>query len=416
VRSPNLDQVVDHRDPSQSRFFFYDDLDRLWKSTDLSGTPLFTYTYDANGNRTGQVAPAGTTTYSYGSGTDRIAQATGAGAKHYAHDAFGSRIWAGPSAYAGTPSHIYDQGNRLVEVRDPVTHAVLGEYTYDAMGRRVRKVAGGATTLYFYDAAGHLVESQDLSTSPATRRSYVFVEDEPMGVVDQPPSGAPVFSWIHTDRLGTPLAVTSTPSTGAAQVIWRATYEPFGLATPHGDPDGDMQSFVLDLRFPGQVYDAESGGHYNWNRDYDPALGSYASMDPLGLKAGLNPFRYAFANPLTWTDVEGLQSYGEDTISARAKSLISRGRVEDLKDFLAQHADDIPRDRAERLLKDCRKVLERRAKAAEKARKTDPDFADYFHRRYKPDGGVTPGAGRSNPDARAEELVDAAEEFFGPNF
>jgi hypothetical protein len=80
---------------------------------------------------------------------------------------------------------------------------VLGQYTYDAMGRRVRKVAGGTTTLYFYDAAGHLVESQDLSTSPATRRSYAFVEDEPMGVVDQPPSGPPVFSWIHTDRLGT---------------------------------------------------------------------------------------------------------------------------------------------------------------------------------------------------------------------
>jgi YD repeat-containing protein len=58
---PNLDQVIDHRDSSQSRFYFYDDLDRLWKSTNLSGTPLFTYLYDANGNRTQQVSPAGTT-------------------------------------------------------------------------------------------------------------------------------------------------------------------------------------------------------------------------------------------------------------------------------------------------------------------------------------------------------------------
>jgi len=248
---PNLDQVVDHRDSSQSRFYLYDDLDRLWKSTTLSGTPLFTYTYDANGNRAQQLAPGGTTDYTYQASTDRIAQATGAAAKHYAHDVFGNRIWAGPTAYAGSPSHVYDQGNRLVEVRDPVTQAVLGQYAYDAAGRRVRKIAGGVTTLYFYDSAGHLLESQNLSTSPATRRSYVFVEDEPVGVVDQPPSGSPAFSWIHTDRLGTPLAVTNTPSSGSAKTIWRASYEPFGLATPDEDPDGDSQTFALDLRFPG---------------------------------------------------------------------------------------------------------------------------------------------------------------------
>jgi RHS repeat-associated protein len=294
--------VVDNRDASQSRFFFYDDLDRLWKSTNLAGTPLFTYLYDANGNRTQQVAPGGTTTYSYQPSTDRIAQATGAAAKHYAHDAFGSRIWAGPTAYAGQPSHLYDQGNRLVEVRDPVTQAVLGQYTYDAAGRRVRKVAGGVTTLYFYDSAGHLIESQNLSTSPATRRSYVFVENEPMGVVDQPPSVSPVFSWIHTDRLGTPLAVTSTPSSGPAKVIWRATYEPFGLATPDEDPDGDSASFALDLRFPGQVFDPESGGHDNYFRYYDAVTGSYASSDPIGQRGGINVFSYTNSNPLRFID------------------------------------------------------------------------------------------------------------------
>jgi RHS repeat-associated protein len=199
-------------------------------------------------------------------------------------------------------------------------------------------------------------------------------------------------------------------------VIWRATYEPFGLATPDEDPDGNGAIFALDLRLPGQVFDPESGGHYNWNRYYDTGLGAYESADPLGLRAGLNAYRYGFANPLGWTDFEGLQSYADDTISARAKSLAARGRYQDLKDFLSQHADDIPKDKAEQLLKACKNALEKRAKAAEKLRKTDPDFADYFHRRYKPDGGVTPGGGRSNSDARAEELVDAAEEYFGPSF
>ncbi len=191
----------------------------------------------------------------------------------------------------------------------PATRAGLGQYTYDAAGRRVRKIAGGVTTLYFYDSAGHLIESQNLSTTPATRRSYVFAEDEPVGVVDQPPSGSPAFSWIHTDRLGTPLAATNTPSSGPAKTIWRASYEPYGLATPDEDPDGDSQTFTLDLRFPGQVFDGESGEHYNFYRTYDSADGRYLEPDPLSLSGDLNLFQYARANPLGHTDRAGLSPW-----------------------------------------------------------------------------------------------------------
>jgi len=98
---PNLDRLVDHLDPSQSRFYFYDELDRLWKATDLSGAPLYSYTYDAVGSRQQETSPAGTTTTSYETGTDRIAEQTGTHVVHYAHDAFGSRIYAGALPYAG---------------------------------------------------------------------------------------------------------------------------------------------------------------------------------------------------------------------------------------------------------------------------------------------------------------------------
>jgi YD repeat-containing protein len=99
---PNLDRVIDNRDANESRFYFYDDLDRFWKSTTLAGSPLYSYAYDANGNRTQEIAPGGTTNTSYAAGTDRIAQATGANAKNFAHDAYGSRIWAGPERVRGS--------------------------------------------------------------------------------------------------------------------------------------------------------------------------------------------------------------------------------------------------------------------------------------------------------------------------
>jgi hypothetical protein len=34
---PNLDRVVDHLDATESRFYFFDELDRLARVTDLAG-------------------------------------------------------------------------------------------------------------------------------------------------------------------------------------------------------------------------------------------------------------------------------------------------------------------------------------------------------------------------------------------
>jgi RHS repeat-associated protein len=304
---PNLDRVTDHRDASESRFYFYDALDRLWKSTTLAGTPLYTYTYDANGNRTQEIAPAGTTTTTYSAGTDRIAQASGAKAKHYAHDAYGSRIWAGPTAYAGLPSHVYNELNRLVELRDPITQAVLGQYTYDAFGRRVRELTASGIELFFYDATGHLLEERSLATAPHTVRDYAWIEEEPVGTVDSGPQPTQ-FAWVHTDRLGTPLAVTSSPAAGNAATIWRASYEPFGLATVNEDADGDSQLYAMHLRFPGQRWDAGSGGHYNFFRDYDPSIGRYTRTDPVGLRGGLSTYAYADLNPVERIDPTGLEA------------------------------------------------------------------------------------------------------------
>jgi len=104
------------------------------------------------------------------------------------------------------------------------------------------------------------------------------------------------ISYVHNDHLGTPQVMTD--ETGA--VVWRATYDPFGKATIV------LNTVALNVRLPGQYYDAETGLHYNYFRYYDPETGRYLTADPIGISGGLNMFLYGAGNPIVNSDLFGL--------------------------------------------------------------------------------------------------------------
>ena len=112
-----------------------------------------------------------------------------------------------------------------------------------------------------------------------------------------------VFVYLHADKINTPRLATD----GSGDVVWRWDSDAFGEGDADLDPDSDNDDVSVRLRFAGQYYDDETGLHYNYFRDYDPATGRYLESDPSGNAGGLNLYVYA-TNPISLVDPFGQQA------------------------------------------------------------------------------------------------------------
>ena len=141
----------------------------------------------------------------------------------------------------------------------------------------------------------------------------VYLGDTPVALIKQVRSGsgknvtvATQLSYVYADHLDTPRVVVRA-SDHAVQWRWDGA-EAFGATPPSANPSG-LGVFKFNQRFPGQVFDAETGNFHNGWRDYRPDGGGYLQADPIGLAGGSwSLYAYVGGNPVSYVDPDGLQA------------------------------------------------------------------------------------------------------------
>jgi len=246
-----------------SKTYGYDTLDRLGTATGPWGS--LEWEYDGVGNRKNHRGDI----YDYAPGTNKLTNANGIS---IGYDNNGNTTIQSSRIYT------YNQNQRLIQVVDG---AITANYTYNGNGQRVKKTVNGTVTIFHYSLNGQIIaESNSAGTITA---EYVYLNNQPMAKME----GVNTY-YYHNDHLATPQKMTDASGT----VVWSADYKPFGEATI------TVSTITNNLRFPGQYFDAETGTHYNYFRDYNPAIGRYSEADPIGLRGGLDPYVYVKANPV----------------------------------------------------------------------------------------------------------------------
>ncbi|MDP9606504.1 UNVERIFIED_ORG: RHS repeat-associated protein [Variovorax paradoxus] len=312
--------------------------------------------YDANGNRTASTRVlAGQTTsrgYTLQAGTNRLA-----GFSQTINGASSTSVAYGYNANGdltgdGLRSYGYDAEGRLATATTGATDvSPTTRYAHNALGQRVFKTEplyppsqGDENDPGFWNSlVAFFTKLWSPATTPAEQLGYAYVYDEQGSLIAELGSGGthsagearyiylptangpmPVATVIngatyavHSDHLNTPRRLSNADG----QAVWQWGYSAFGedkptLAknrfanldvTPNPGTTG-ISEVKFNLRYPGQYADEESGLFYNYFRSYDARTGRYSQPDPIGLDGGWNRFGYVDADPLSFTDPEGLRN------------------------------------------------------------------------------------------------------------
>ncbi len=258
-----------------------------------------------------------------------VAQVTGSPLASVERDARGRTAGDGRYRYTYTPA------GQIETVRDPQGR-LIARYRYNAAGQRVSKTVhvpqghsardqmphGARTdssstihTTYFLWHDGRLVAEIEGSGEHQGEVSaqYLYLTQGgqliPVAKLESAhasgnPTGEARVLYIHAGHRGEPLAMTDEQQ----RLVWHARSDTWGHIAA---PQLQGAQAELNLRLPGQYFDAETGLHDNWHRSYDPRpdspqRGRYLQPDPLGYPDGPDTYLYVGGDPINRIDPLGL--------------------------------------------------------------------------------------------------------------
>jgi RHS repeat-associated protein len=101
------------------------------------------------------------------------------------------------------------------------------------------------------------------------------------------------------------LSMTATDAAG--NIVWKENYRPFGERLSNQAESADNR-----LGFHGKAVDTDTGLQYFGARYYDPVLGRFMGVDPVGFQEdnihSFNKYAYGNNNPYRFVDPDGRQS------------------------------------------------------------------------------------------------------------
>ena len=275
--------------------FDYDELSRLTSSTRSGANE--TFGYDASGNRTSRVNNGVTDTYTIASTSNRLSSLSGGTTTSYGYDALGN-VTSGDGA-----TYTFDPFNRIAT---SAAGAYTTTYAVNGLGQRVYKQVNSYSHYFAYAPDNTLLAEYTSGGTGWTQ--FLRFNGEPVAMVR-----AGAISFIHGDQLGRPELVTN----GAKAIVWRASNFAFDRQVTLDSIGG------LNLGFPGQWYDGETGNWSNGFRDlYDGERGRYLQSDPIGLGGGINTYAYVGGNPVIFADPLGLYCWSEGKIRGVAGAVV----------------------------------------------------------------------------------------------
>jgi RHS repeat-associated protein len=226
----------------------------------LVGNSSYTYTYDNNGNLTGQT----------------------------------HKITSAYTAYA------YTTENQLKQVTLPDNSIVT--FKYDPLGRRIEKTTPAGTFRYVYDNEdiiavldGNNTQTQTITHGPGI--------DEPLILKNADTSAN---YYYHADGLGSITALTNEQGAIAEAYEYQAYGKP--VIKDHTGAVFDASPVGNFYLFTAREYDHETGLFYYRARYYSPETGRFLQEDPIHMAGmDLNLYRYALSNPVNLIDPSGLK-------------------------------------------------------------------------------------------------------------